>query len=64
MYQPRPSVCRASLSRSWFVLLLRALQYVAAHREEIGGRVPGFYDDIRWLLLVFQTAALLEVKCR
>lgn len=49
------------LTAGWFVLLLRALQYVAAHREEIGGRVPGFYDDIRWLLLVFQTAALLEV---
>ncbi len=41
-------------------MLLKASLY-AYHGERWDGRVPGLYDDIRLYLLVFQTAALLEV---
>ncbi len=47
-------------SYRWGVLLLKASLY-ASRGERWDGKVPGLYDDIRLYMLVFQTAALLEV---
>lgn len=48
----------------WILVLARTVLYTTTHPktlQDINGYVPGFYQDIRWLLLVFQTAAFLEV---
>ena len=50
---------------SWTLLLAKAVYYTFTHphsRQDIDGRVPELYDSVRWPMLVFQTAALLEVS--
>ena len=50
---------------SWTLLLAKAVYYTFTHPQstrDIDGRVPELYDSIRWPMLVFQTAALLEVR--
>lgn len=45
-------------------MLLRAVLYNITHLNsvrDIDGYVPELYEKIRWPLLVFQTAAILEV---
>ena len=51
---------------SWAVILIRTVMYTVDHAPSwaasgIPGALPGFYDNMRWLLQIFQTAAFLEV---
>lgn len=51
-------VCR------WAVILARAVIYTVLQNQlwqQDLGYVPQLYEQIRWPLLVFQTAAILEV---
>lgn len=48
----------------WLQVLCPALCYTATHTNTLArmeGYLPGFYNQMRWPLLVFQTAAVLEV---
>lgn len=49
------------ISFSWTFLLVKTIQYTLTHWQNFNGYVPHLYDEIRWPLQVFQTAALLEV---
>ena len=46
-------------------MLVRALLYVVFHPrtlQDLDGYVPELYNELRWPLLIFQTAAVLEVS--
>jgi len=49
------------ISFSWTFLLVKTIQYTLTHWQNFNGYVPHLYDEIRWPLQVFQTAALLEI---
>lgn len=49
----------------WAVILARAILYTVLQPKQWQsefGYVPEFYQQIKWPLLVFQTAAILEVS--
>ena len=57
-------VYNAALSLGWLTILWPAMRYVASSMERqtlTQGTTPGLYRDLRLPLLIFQTAALLEV---
>ena len=44
--------------------MVKAILYTVTHPkswEDVNGYVPALYQEIRWSLLLFQTAAVLEV---
>jgi len=54
----------ATLSLGWLAVLWPAMRYIATSVDRpsfMQGTTPGLYRDLRYPLLIFQTAAVLEV---
>lgn len=53
------------LSVGWLLVLYPAVRYTATHTDSltsIQGFVPELYSQMQWPLLIFQTAAVMEVN--